>query len=160
MKYFKLLFPVIVLSLLVNNCATIIKGTKQDISINSTPQKAAVVVKTTGGIEVFSGTTPTTVRLEKKKEYVVSISMEGYKEASIQISQSFEAWTIGNLAIGFIGLIIDAVDGAMWKLEPDQIHINLVTLSQNGNDYRLYAVFEAIDDQGQLRTLAVPLIKK
>lgn len=162
MKNSKLLISVfIVVSLLFVSCATIIKGTNQDISINSTPQKANVVVKTTGGVEVFSGTTPTTVKLPKKKEYVATISLEGYKEVSVQITQSFEAWTIGNLLCGGpIGLIVDAVSGAMWKLEPDQIQITLVTASLDGGAYRMYAVFEALDDQGQLRTLTVPLIKE
>lgn len=156
-----LFFGLCVVTVFIISCATIIKGTSQDISINSSPTKASVVIKTTGGVETFTGTTPTTAKLSKKKEYVVTISLEGYKETTVQITQSFEAWTIGNILCGgVLGLVIDAVDGAMWKLEPEQIMVSLVTASNEGGESRLYAVFRAIDDQGQLRTLSVPLIKE
>ncbi len=156
-----LFFMLCVVTAFIISCATIIKGTSQDISINSNPTKANVVIKTTGGVEVFTGLTPTTTKLSKKKEYNVTISLEGYKETTVQITQSFEAWTIGNLLCGgVIGLIVDAVNGAMWKLEPDQIMVSLVTASNEGGESRLYAVFRTLDDQGQLRTLAVPLIKE
>ncbi|MDI6766891.1 MAG: hypothetical protein QME52_08725 [Bacteroidota bacterium] len=156
-----LFFGLCVLAVFIISCATIIKGTSQDISINSSPTMASVVVKTTGGVEVFTGTTPTTAKLSKKKEYIATISLEGYKETTVQITQSFEAWTIGNLLCGgVLRLVIDAVDGAMWKLEPEQIMVSLVTASIEGGESRLYAVFRTLDDQGQLRTLSVPLIKE
>ena len=145
----------------VVSCATIIKGTSQNISIDSSPPKAKVVVKTTGGVEEFTGETPASVKLSKKKEYVATISLEGYKDATVQITQNFEAWTIGNIICGgVIGLIVDAVDGAMWKLEPDQIKITLTTASRSNEDSRLYATFHVLDSQGQLRSLAVPLIRE
>lgn len=146
--------------LIMSSCATIIKGTSQDISISSNPSAATVLVKTTGGIEVFNGKTPASVKLPKKKEYVATISLEGYREINVQITQKFEAWALGNLVCGgVIGIVVDAVNGAMWKLDPDQIMVTLVTASIDGNNVQTYAVFRAIDDLGQLRTLSVPLVK-
>jgi hypothetical protein len=56
-------------------------------------------------------------------------------------------------------MIIDAVNGAMWKLEPNQIMVSLVTASVNKFDTQIYAVFRALDDKGQVRTLVIPLLK-
>jgi hypothetical protein len=146
--------------LLINSCATIMKGTSQDISINSNPVSAKFVVKTTGGIEMFSGSTPGSVKLPKKKEYIVTITMQGFKDANISITQSFESWTIGNVICGgIIGLIVDAANGAMWKLEPDVIMVTLATAYNQHNEIQHYAVFRALDDKGEIRSLAVPLIK-
>ncbi len=142
------------------SCATIIKGTKQDVSISSNPDRATVVVKTTGGVIEYNGITPAVVNLSKKNEYLVTISLLGYKETTIQISQSFEPWVIGNLICGgVIGIVIDAVDGAMYKLEPDQVMVSLVTATNGNFDTRPYVIFRALDSKGQLRSLNVPLVK-
>lgn len=149
------------LMLFLSGCATIIKGTSQDISIQSNPSNAKVVVKATGGVEVFSGMTPATAKLSKKKEYTVTVSLDGYKDGTVMVSQGFEAWTIGNILCGgIIGLIIDAVDGAIWKLEPDQIMVTMATASLENGETRLYAVFYAMDSNGELRSTAVPMIKE
>lgn len=156
----KAAFPILIIALaiLIVGCATIISGTKQNVSINSTPASAMVVVKTTGGVEFFSGATPATCKLPRKNEYIVYINLEGYKEKQIPINKDINMWVIGNLLCGgVLGFVIDAVDGAMWKLEPETIHVTLVTALKDGVKTK-YAVFGALDDNGQLRTLAVPLV--
>ena len=159
----KMLLSLVVVGLfafIIVGCATIIKGTSQDISIQSNPSGAKVTVKTTGGVEVWSGVTPASAKLSKKKEYVVTVQLNGYKDATVQVTQSFEAWTIGNLFCGsVIGLIVDAVGGAMWKLEPDQIMVTMATASLENGETRLYAVFYALDNEGQLRSMAIPMIR-
>ncbi len=151
---------VVLIAVVIFGCATIVKGTKQDISIQSDPPHANFTVKTKSGVEVFRGVTPATVKLPKKNEYVVTIELAGYKETSVYISQSFELWALGNIICGgIIGLAIDALDGAMWKLEPDQIMVTLATALLENNNTRLYVVFYALDNEGQLRSMAVPLIK-
>ncbi len=145
----------------IMGCATIFKGTTQDISVKSTPDKATVTIKTMAGMETFSGTTPVTAKLAKKYAYIATIKMDGYKETTIQISQSLEGWFIGNvLCGGILGMIIDFANGAMWKLEPESINITLATAYIDGSETQTYAVFKAVDNNGQLRTLAVPLIKE
>jgi hypothetical protein len=46
----------------------------------------------------------------------------------------------------------------MWKLEPEQVHVELVVAMRNGVK-QTYAVLGALDGNGQLRTLAVPLVR-
>ncbi len=141
-------------------CATIFKGSTQDVGLNSNPQKATVKVKSMGGVEIFSGTTPTAVKLPKKSEYIVTIDMQGYKSSTVQITQTLEGWFWGNLLCGgLVGMVIDYASGAMWDLQPEQISVSLVTASLDGADARTYAVFMAVDKDGNLRSLAVPLIR-
>ncbi len=153
------LFLAGVLTTLVG-CASIVNGTKQEVTISSDPSKASLRILTAGGQEVYNGTTPASVKLQRKKEYDVFISLEGYKEEKIHISKGFNSWYLGNLICGgIIGLIIDATNGAMNKLEPGIINVSLATAYREDGTMETYAIFRALDDEGQPRTLLVPLIK-
>ncbi|MDP8237445.1 MAG: hypothetical protein P9X24_00010 [Candidatus Hatepunaea meridiana] len=84
------------------------------------------------------------------------MSLDG--NSNCRSSQTFNMWFVGNLICGgILGMIVDYVSGAMWHLEPNMIHVELVTAYKDGKMQR-YAVLGALDDEGQLRTLAVPLI--
>jgi hypothetical protein len=140
-------------------CASIIHGTRQNITVTTLPTKANVSIKTIGGIEVFNGTTPVLTKISRNNEYDVFVTLEGYKVTKVHISKNFDALFLGNLLCGgVVGMIIDGVNGAMWKLEPNAININLVTASIN-NSTATYAVFSKLDDQGNLKRVIVPLIK-
>lgn len=143
------------------SCATIVKGTKQEISVSSNPSQADLKIMATGGIEVYNGKTPATVKLARKNEYDVLIYMEGYKEEKVHISKGFNGWYLGNLICGgVIGLIVDAANGAMYKLEPDVVNVSLATALNGDGTKEYYAFFRALDSEGQLRTLLIPLVKK
>jgi len=165
MKQFKQLgfmaLVLIVAAGLVVGCASIMKGSKQNVALSSSPSPATVVVKTTGGVNVFEGQTPTTVRLAKNKEYIVIVSLPGYKDASANISKDgIEGWFFGNILCGgIIGIIVDASNGAMNKLGPDQINVQLSTAYLPGQEKAVYAVVHGRDSQGQLRYLAIPLLE-
>lgn len=146
--------------LLFLDCATIIHGTKQNVSIDSNPPQAEVIVQTTGGVVYSSGKTPLSVRLKRKQEYDVIIKLAGYQDARVHISKDFDPWVIGNLLCGgVIGLIVDAVGGGMWQLEPETIYVTLATAFKDKHKPEIYAVFYALDSEGQLRSLMVPLTK-
>lgn len=111
-----------------------------------------------GGIPVFNGKTPASAALQRKNEYLVTVKMAGYSEQTVQISRTINTWVIGNLLCGGIpGLIVDGVTGALWNLDPEAIHVELVVAMQDGQPV-YYAVLGMLDDEGQLRTLAVPMI--
>jgi len=142
------------------SCASIIHGTKQDVTITSSPIAADVTVKTTGGVISFTGKTPANVKLARKDAYDVFINLSGYQETKVHINKKFDALFIGNLLCGGpLGMIIDAANGAMNKLEPNAINVTLMTASIDKNTKETYAVFHAMDSEGQLRTLVIPLIK-
>jgi len=152
---------VLAVAIIFAGCATIFKGTTQDISISSSPDKAIVTIKTMAGVQVFSAATPVTAKLGKKYAYIATIKLAGYTESTIQISQSMDGWFIGNLLCGgIIGMIIDYANGAMWDLQPESISVSLITAYMDGKETQTYAVFRAIDNDGQLRTMAVPMIRE
>lgn len=146
--------------ILTIRCASIIHGTKQEVSISSSPEAAEVVVKTAGGVISFSGKTPASVSLPRKSEYDVFVNLKGYQEAKVHINKEFDALYLGNIVCGgIIGLIIDAANGAMNKLEPDVVSVTLAVASVGKGEKSTYVVFRAIDADGQLRNLVLPLIK-
>jgi hypothetical protein len=148
------------IALINAGCATIIKGSSEDIKINSTPAAAKVVIKSTGGAQVFEGTTPTTAKLSKRNEYLVTISLENYKDANVNIiKDGIEGWFWGNILCGgLIGIIVDAADGAINDLSPDEISVTLLTAYNPQNQKQtLYAVFQAYDNEGNLRHMLYPM---
>ncbi|HET6922661.1 MAG TPA: hypothetical protein VFI16_05895 [Anaeromyxobacteraceae bacterium] len=119
----------------LGGCASIIKGTTHDVSINSNPTGASVkIYKAEGGALVAEGTTPYVAPLKRgdgffaKGRYRVVIEKPGLPTREIAIDASVNGWYIaGNLLLGgLIGwLIIDPATGAMWSLDPDQINVDL-----------------------------------
>lgn len=152
---------VITLALIIAGCATIFKGTSQEVKINSTPAQAKIVVKTTMGVIFWEGATPANVLLAKKNEYTVTISLAGYKETTVNVMHDgIEGWFFGNLLCGgVLGMVVDLVNGAIHKLGPLDINVTLATAHLQDNSEVLYAVFYALDSHGDLRSMAVPLQK-
>jgi len=106
---------------LLTNCATIIHGTSQDVSVSSNPSNAKVTV---GGKEV--GRTPIITDLKRKDKHIVKIELEGYQPYEIGITRKVSGWIAGNILFGgLIGLAVDAISGGMYKLSPDQITAEL-----------------------------------
>lgn len=147
-------------ALCVAGCAALVSGSKQKVEITSSPEQASFKILNTLNVEVASGTTPETVKLPRKSEYVVHIELEGYKEAKVPLERGTNGWVWGNILCGgLIGLLVDFTSGSAYKLEPDQVHLELVTAQYgDGIHSETYAVLTRVDDQGQLRVLPVPLI--
>lgn len=118
------------LGLFGSGCASIVHGGARNVTINSQPAGAHVVITNTRtGSAVHSGTTPMTVSLSPKggyfrgQAYTVSFKLDGYQPAEVQIKPTMSAWYLGNVIFGgLIGLIVvDPLTGAMWNLSPDKI---------------------------------------
>ena len=139
---------IVLVALLLSGCAYLLSTDSQDISISTNPAGAKVIITTTGGIEVFSGTTPAQAHLKRKNKYFVDVTLEGHESKRIYLEQSLNPKTLWNLLIGGIpGWIIDGVSGAIWQLEPETIMITLQTASINGKD-RQILVFSWLNDEG------------
>ena len=156
MKHF-IGISIIVLSVLfLNSCATIINGTSQQINITSTPIDAKVFVD-----DQELGKTPYVAKLKRKDNHIVKIELEGYKTEVIALNGETSGWFIGNCLFGgLIGMGIDAITGAMYRLEPKEISKSLEKDNQqssNDNDM-LYIKFVLEPDPkwekiGQLKKL-------
>ncbi len=112
---------------LMTSCASIIHGPNQSVDFSSQPSGAKITID---GKDY--GVTPKSVDLRRKgrlkgeisdkKEYAVKIEMEGFYPYEIKIKREMDGWFLGNILFGgLIGIIIDAGNGAMYKLTPDQV---------------------------------------
>ena len=122
---------VLLSSILLTGCATIVGDKIQLVPISSAPSDARVLIVDETGHEIFKGTTPTTVTLPKsdgsywgKKNFSVEISKDGYKSQSIPVIANANGWYIaGNFVFGgLIGwFIVDPMNGGMYTLSPENI---------------------------------------
>lgn len=109
---------------LFSGCASIVSKGIYPLSINSSPSaKVSVIDKK--GVEVFTGNTPTSVKLKAgagffgKAEYQVKLSCPGYEDKVVPVYFKLDGWYFGNILFGgLIGmLIVDPATGAMWKID-------------------------------------------
>jgi hypothetical protein len=115
----------------LTGCATIMGSPTQTLPISSTPSDAKVLIVDEAGTEVFSGSTPTSVTLNKStgrywggKSFKVTISKPGFKTQVIPVTTSPNGWYIaGNFVFG--GLIgwfaVDPLSGNMYTLSPEAV---------------------------------------
>lgn len=107
----------VVASVVIAACASIMHGTHEDVGISSTPSSAQVTID--GQI---TGKTPVVAHLTRKENHIVRIEMPGYQPYEGTITHSVSGWVWGNIVFGgLVGLAVDAIDGGMYKLEPEQI---------------------------------------
>ncbi len=130
-----ILIATLSISLLLPSCASIVSGSKQNISFNSTPAGAIVWVD-----NVNLGVTPVTAKLERsKKDQKVKIELQGYKPYELTLTRKTNGWIWGNILFGgIIGIIVDSSSGAMYRLTPDQIEAQLangVVMNKKSDTY-------------------------
>lgn len=123
MKKILFLTPVL---LLTSGCATIVEGNDQTILFNTDPSGATCSITREGQSLYSNFTTPTSLQIEKDKDYLtITCEKEGYEKKVINADSDFEGWTFGNIIFGgIIGIGVDAASGAMNEY-PSQIVVPL-----------------------------------
>lgn len=121
----KLLATAAVILLTLSGCATVTRGTEEALVIESEPSGAQV--KLSNGM---TGTTPTSFKVKRKDNLIVTVSKKGYETASInvtsQVAGAGGAAMAGNVLVGgIIGAAVDASTGAMNELKPNPVKITL-----------------------------------
>ncbi len=107
--------------IMLSGCCSIINGTKQSVGIVSTPTGAAVSIDNS-----TCGKTPFIKELTRKNNHLVKIELAGYLPFEATLTRGVSGWIWGNIIFGgLIGLVVDAIDGAMYKLTPEQISATL-----------------------------------
>ena len=121
-----LLLPI----LLLPACATVIKGTGQDVAVSSEPDGASCVFLKKTAQHAAIQTTPATVHIDRSSDdLVVTCEKAGYQKTAQTLHPSFNGVTFGNLLIGGpIGFIVDAATGANLTY-PDKAHVVLPAAS-------------------------------
>ena len=119
--------------LLLTGCASIVSKTSCPITINSSPSEAKISIKDKKGIEIYTGSTPATLKLKSgagffsKARYQVTFEKAGYEKKVVPVEFKLNGWYWGNIIFGGpLGLlIIDPVSGAMFKLETEFLNETL-----------------------------------
>lgn len=97
-------------------CATVVKGTDQQVSLDTPGFPGATCTLTSNGFGMRRVVTPATVELPKSKHNVAVNCKKGCAKGTGIISSGVEAMTAGNVILGgVVGLGVDAATGAMNK---------------------------------------------
>lgn len=118
----------LVLCLAATSCATITRGSKDTLVINTTP--AGAHLELSNGLV---GTSPASFKLPRKSELIIKITKEGYEPAEVnitpQISGGGGAGMAGNVLLGgLIGAAVDAGSGSMYDLKPNPVEVALTPI--------------------------------
>lgn len=125
MKVATLVASVAMLSV-VAGCATITRGTTEAWSINTAPSGASVLLSSGQS----RAATPCTFALPRNSTFSVTVTKEGYKtwtgQVTHQMSGGGGAGMAGNIILGgLIGAAVDASSGAMMELVPNPLSVSL-----------------------------------
>lgn len=128
-------------------CGTIINGSTQDVNVASTPTGAIIRVN---GVQ--NAQTPAMLALDRKSSHTIELDLNGYEPYVMQLKRSTSGWVWGNIVFGgLIGLVVDASTGGMYKLNPEQVAIQLersgqVSATVDDDQLYLFVTLEAEAD--------------
>jgi uncharacterized protein YceK len=112
---------VIALAVLCSGCATVIRGTTDQVGFNSTPSGAEL--HTSNGLGCV---TPCTLTVKKNEEFIATFEKPGFLPQQIPVSRQVVgagvAATAGNVILGgLIGIGVDAATGAGYEHTPNPV---------------------------------------
>ncbi len=118
---------VVAMAAALGGCATVTRGTTEQITISSEP--AGAEAKSSSGHACTA--TPCTWEVSRKSEFVVSFSKSGYDDMQIPVSTRIAgagvAGFAGNVIIGgVVGMGVDAVTGSTLEHYPNPVLANMV----------------------------------
>lgn len=111
MKRFITILIATILALSLTGCATLLKGSTQEVAFASDPAKAQVYINGS-----YFGDTPFTMELDSSNSYTVEFRKSGYQSKSFLINSELGlGWVILDVISGFYPVVIDAITGD-WKV--------------------------------------------
>lgn len=119
---------IVALSVMLGGCASVTRGTTENISISSTPSGVEAVVS---GMEVpTTCTTPCAVVVKRNADISITFQKEGYEPQIVPLSRdipgSGAAGFAGNLLLGgVIGMGVDAATGAATDHKPNPVIVTM-----------------------------------
>lgn len=120
----KVMTALLAIGLLSSGCASIVKGTDQNIAINTDPNDATCTVKRNGAtISVIEETPHILLVPKSRNDLAIACKKQGYEPSLTVVNSEGEVMTAGNLIFGgLIGLGVDAATGAINKY-PENVTI-------------------------------------
>jgi len=104
-----------------------VNHTTQQIPVASEPSGAAVRVDCGNVKNDPKLVTPAVVTVQRKADHcTIALEKRGYQPAEVKLEKSMSGWYLGNIVLGgFVGLIVDAANGSMYKRTPDKVQVTL-----------------------------------
>lgn len=134
MKFYLYVFPLCLFSL--SACASVTKGSNQDISFTSTPEGANVkvydILQDYDGGECIS---PCELKLDRRGVYRATFHKEGYHNVRVKIVPDYSTSGLAGgagsaITGGGIGVGVDALTGAMKDLQPNPVDVKLIKIKK------------------------------
>ena len=122
------LFGILALSVMLGGCASVTRGTTENISISSTPSGVEAVVS---GLEVpTTCMTPCSVVVKRNADVSITFQKEGYEPQIVPLSRDIQtggaAGFAGNLLLGgVVGMGVDAATGAATDHKPNPVIVTM-----------------------------------
>jgi hypothetical protein len=119
---------VVALAAALGCCASVTRGTTENISISSTPSGAEATIS---GLDVPTAcVTPCAIVAKRNADISVSFAKEGFQPETIQLTKEVPATGAagfaGNIvAGGLVGMGVDAVTGAAQDHKPNPVIVTL-----------------------------------
>ncbi len=121
--------PIAIIPIFVTlaGCATVTRGSTESLVIESEPSGARAEVSPPG----LRCTTPCSVELKRKRNYVVELRKDGYDTTRVQVGSvtaaAGRAGMAGNVLVGgIIGMGVDTATGATRGLSPNPVRVLLL----------------------------------
>ncbi|MEM9630571.1 MAG: translation initiation factor 2 [Pseudomonadota bacterium] len=111
-------------------CASVTRGTTETVMIYASPDGAQIGTS----IGLTCNTSPCSLEVSRKTKFAVTVSKEGYKTQTVQVTTAVApggvAGMAGNVLVGgVIGVGIDAASGATLDHKPNPVLVELVPLN-------------------------------
>ncbi len=116
------------IALTLSACATVTRGTTNQVQIRSEPSGAQVVTSL-----AHNCMTPCTITVNRKDEFSVRFSLAGYKDATVEVRTQVAGTGVlgvaGNAVVGgVIGVGVDVITGSALDHVPNPVVVTLERL--------------------------------
>jgi hypothetical protein len=125
----------------LGGCASIVSRVHYPVSIQSTPPGASVTIKNKHNDVIHHATTPAVIKLRAggvctRASYTILIKKDGYEPEIKTVKSCVDVCILGNAAFlplfgaGVLGFGVDALTGAMWKIDSPPLHARLAPIPE------------------------------
>jgi len=115
------LILIVLLVILSGGCATLFKGSTEEVNFSSNTSGAKVYVN-----GVLRGETPLPLKLKSDATYTIEFRKEGFKNRTVVINSDVGAgWIILDILGGGIPIIVDAISGDWHGLDQENVNAAL-----------------------------------
>lgn len=122
MNILRVLIPLLLGITCLSGCATLVTGSRDYVSINSSPSGAKVTINGES-----KGTTPLRIKLEKKYDQQITFESEGYISKTYFLKRNPQiVFLIADILLGAPSSIVtDVSTGAFYRFKTDSVYVKL-----------------------------------